>query len=239
MSGTLADVAALPTLDALDAELTRNPEIARWVAESALREARFQSERALRIPNLTLRLGYRSTGLADRSVRQVGYDTGGGFGLSRSNASFDSDRDNSLVLGFSIPLPIFDRNQGNIAAAEYLASKTSHERKAVEATVWALLVEAREAAAASVNQVEVLTAEVLPKAEETFAKTQRGYEQGKFDYLDVLDAQRTLFDVRSTHLDALARYNAAVIDIERLTGRALQGWITDGGSPVKESDDEQ
>lgn len=239
VTGTLEDVGEVPTLESVRSEIVRNPDVARWVAEVALREARFRSERAQRIPNLTVQLGFRSTGLADRSVSRYGFDTGGGFGLSHTDSSFDADRDNSLVLGFSLPLPIFDRNQGNIAAAEYLVSKTSDERRAVEASVWALLAEAREAAAAAVDEVNTLTAEVLPKAEETFAKTQRGYEQGKFSYLDVLDVQRTLFDVRTSHLDALARYNAAVVDIERLTGRALQTRANDEGLFLEENENAQ
>ncbi|MBX7257351.1 MAG: TolC family protein [Candidatus Hydrogenedentes bacterium] len=239
VTGTLEGVGEVPTLDSVRAEIVSNPDIARWAAEVALREARFRNERAQRISNLTVQLGFRSTGLADRSVSRYGFDTGGGFGYSHTDSSFDAGRDNSLVLGFSLPLPIFDRNQGNIAAAEYMVSKTSDERRAVEASVWALLAEAREAAAAAADEVNTLTADVMPKAEETFAKTQRGYEQGKFSYLDVLDAQRTLFDVRTSHLDALARYNAAVVEIERLTGRALQAWTTDEGLILKENENAQ
>ncbi|MCC6487460.1 MAG: TolC family protein [Candidatus Hydrogenedentes bacterium] len=239
VTGTLEGVGEVPTLDSVRAEIVSNPDIARWAAEVALREARFRNERAQRISNLTVQLGFRSTGLADRSVSRYGFDTGGGIGYSHTDTSFDADRDNSLVLGFSLPLPIFDRNQGNIAAAEYMVSKTSDERRAVEASVWVLLAEAREAAAAAADEVNTLTADVMPKAEETFAKTQRGYEQGKFGYLDVLDAQRTLFDVRTSHLDALARYNAAVVDIERLTGRALQTWTKNEGLPLEENENAQ
>ena len=44
---------------------------------------------------------------------------------------------------------------------------------------------------------------------------------GKFGYLEVLDAQRTLFEVRSRYLEALARYHKLVADLERLVGRDL------------------
>jgi len=238
VAGALAPVSELPPLDALEAELKGNPDIARWAAELALREARFRNERVRRIPDLTVELGFRSKGLADRSVGRFGFDSTGGFGLSRSDTEFDSDRNNSLVLGFSLPLPLFDRNQGNIAAAEYGVSKTRHERMAAETSAWAWLVHARESAAAAADEVQALDSEVLPKAEETFAKTQRGYQEGKFSYLDVLDAQRTLFDVRTSHLDALERYGAAVVDIERLTGRALQNW-TQPEEPSEEEDQDE
>ncbi len=237
VSGTMAAVEEVPPLDVLNEELTENPDIARWAAELARRETAFQSERAKRIPNLTVQLGFRSTGLVDRLVRQSGFDTAGGFGFSQSEVDFESDRDNRLILGFSLPLPIFDRNQGNIAAAEHMVAKASNERRGAEAIAWALLADAREAAAAAVDEIEVLTAEVVPKAEETFEKTQRGYEQGKFSYLDVLDAQRTLFDVRTGQLNARARYNAALIEVERLTGRAIQDWPVKSDMSLKEKND--
>jgi cobalt-zinc-cadmium efflux system outer membrane protein len=238
VTGDLAAVSRVPTLDDLTEELERNPDIARWAAELASREAQFLSERAERVPDLTVEFGIRSTGLPDATTKRYGFDSPGAFGFSRSDSRFDARRDTSLVLGFSLALPVFDRNQGNIAAAEYLVSKAGAERRATESAVWAALVAARESAAAAASEAAALSEDVMTRAQDTFMKTRHGYQQGKFGYLDVLDAQRSLFDVRTSRLDALERYHAAVVDIERLTGRSLRAWTDAGGGQPEEQSDE-
>jgi cobalt-zinc-cadmium efflux system outer membrane protein len=61
----------------------------------------------------------------------------------------------------------------------------------------------------------------LPGAETAFKAAQKGYRLGKFDYLEVLDAQRTLFSSRTRYIQALARYHRSVADVERLTSTPL------------------
>ncbi|MCL4216196.1 MAG: TolC family protein, partial [Candidatus Hydrogenedentes bacterium] len=80
-------------------------------------------------------------------------------------------------------------------------------------------------------KIQILQDEVMPKVDETFKKIQRGYQQGKFSYLDVLDTQRTLFDARESFLDALTRYHQNVVRMERLTGQALEEY-----APKEEQD---
>ena len=48
-----------------------------------------------------------------------------------------------------------------------------------------------------------------------------GYREGKFGYLDLLDAQRSLFDAKGQYIDALAGYHKSVAAIERLIGESL------------------
>jgi cobalt-zinc-cadmium efflux system outer membrane protein len=217
--GDLADVSPVPDFEMLVDALNRNPDLARWAAEIAVRDARFTLERARRIPNPSVELGLRREGISGRSVSRFGSDTGGALAFSRTDVEPDRDAEYSLVLGFSVPLPIFDRNQGNIAEAEALASKTAEERRLTAVTLHAALVESRESAVAAFDELQTLDDEVLAKAAETLGKTREGYELGKFSYLDVLDAQRTLFDAQAARLDALSRYHAAVVNIERLTGQ--------------------
>ena len=63
-----------------------------------------------------------------------------------------------------------------------------------------------------------LREEVLPGAESAYTNTNKGYIAGKFSYLDVLDAQRTLVSARSQYLDSLIEYHQAGIQLERLAG---------------------
>jgi cobalt-zinc-cadmium efflux system outer membrane protein len=72
------------------------------------------------------------------------------------------------------------------------------------------------------STVSSLKNEVLPSAQGTFDAVTEGYRIGKFDFLEMLDAQRTLFDVKGSYIDALAKYHRAVADVERLVGEPLR-----------------
>src|SRR5699024_9094251 len=120
------------------------------------------------------------------------------------------------VVGISIPLPFFDRNQGNIKAAKYQINRGKSQRQAALTEVTRALQEAYNRMQASYREVQQLQNEVLPGAQSAFDGIQTGYRQGKFDYLEVLDAQRTLFTSRTRYIQALAEYNRAVAEVERL-----------------------
>jgi len=62
---------------------------------------------------------------------------------------------------------------------------------------------------------------VLPGAQQTFDAISEGYRLGRFGFLDVLDAQRTLIDAGSQYLRALSDYYKAVANVERLIGAPL------------------
>jgi cobalt-zinc-cadmium efflux system outer membrane protein len=59
----------------------------------------------------------------------------------------------------------------------------------------------------------------MPTAEQANAATQIGYREGKFDFLDVLDAQRTLFEVKGKYINAFTAYHEARLDVLRLAGQ--------------------
>jgi outer membrane protein, heavy metal efflux system len=220
--GDLEEVESIAPLDELRSEIRTNPDLARWVAELTAREAELDLERAQRIPDPTLMLGFRATGLRGHDVTRT--DLGPGGGITSGRTGFDSDYENSLVFGLSIPIPIFNRNQGNIAAASALGKRSSAQRRATDTSVHAALAEAHEISAGALVQLETIRTQVLPLARETFEKIQSGYDQGKFGYLDVLGAQRAFFDARQIYLDSLRRYHLGRITLDRLTGRALVEW---------------
>jgi cobalt-zinc-cadmium efflux system outer membrane protein len=74
----------------------------------------------------------------------------------------------------------------------------------------------------------ILRDDVLPEAQKAFDASLEGYREGKFGYLDLLDAQRTLFDARIEYIDAVADYYSAAADVEGLTGQSLESMKTDG-----------
>ena len=118
-------------------------------------------------------------------------------------------RGNMLGLFVSVPLPVFNRNQGEIARAEAERERARRSLAAVEADV------AREVAAAyhGYESARELLSEVerdlLAPAKEARAGTTYVYQAGATSLLDVLDAQRAFNDTMETYLSAQATYRRA------------------------------
>lgn len=193
-SGTLETIPELPPLTALRELVANNPDVSRWNAEIAQRSALLAVEQARRIPDVALGAGYRR---------------------------YTDARVGAYVVEASIPLPIFDRNRGATDAAQNRLGKAYEERGAVEARAWAQLADAYRTLAAAHDEITVLRETVFPGSQEAFDRISEGYRLGRFAYLDVLDAQRTLIAAGSQYLRALAEYHKAVADIERLIGAPL------------------
>jgi cobalt-zinc-cadmium efflux system outer membrane protein len=192
--GTLDAIAAIPPAEQLTERLMQNPEVARWAIEMAQRRAAVELAKARRIPDPTV---------------------GGGFRHAQETG------DNALVMSVSMPLPVFDHNQGGFLEARYQLAKAEEERRAAEIQGRASLAEAYAALSSAFGEATTLKNEVLPGAQRAFDAASEGYWQGKFGFLDVLDAQRTLFEARGRYLEALVAYHQAVAEVERLIGEPL------------------
>lgn len=134
--------------------------------------------------------------------------------------SRDSD-DQSFVASLSIPFPVFNRNQGAILKAGHEAARAEHQKSATLQGIQNSLAQAHNAAQAAWQDAESLQNDILPAAERAFAQARQGYQAGKFPHLDVLDAQRTLAEIRLQHIAALKEYHLAQAQIDRLTAKHL------------------
>ena len=197
--GQLDRLTSIPPQEVLADRISRNPDVARWAAEIEQRRAVLAQDRAERIPNVTINAGIRR---------------------------FRELEDTTFVAGATIPIPIFHRNQGKILESQYRISKAEREREAAGNKVLAALSDAYQALATGYAEATTLKSAVLPGAQSAFEATSEGFRQGKFGYLEVLDAQRTLFEARGRYVEALSSYHKAVADTERLIGGEL-------GEPVK------
>jgi cobalt-zinc-cadmium efflux system outer membrane protein len=195
-AGKLEPVGPVPSLASLLEKLSETPHLAKWAAMIASRRARVELAESRAVPNLTVRAGYRY---------------------------LNPGRDSMLVMGFSIPLPIFDRNQGAVREARHRVQKAAKEMEATRLRLLTELSTAHAELSKAHREATVLKGEVLATARETFEKVREGYRLGKFGYLEVLDAQRTLFETRRRYLEALARYKKAVTRLEGVLGAPLSG----------------
>ena len=194
VTGLLYRIAPVPPFDTLTGHMQSNPDLARWAAEMAQRTAAVDLEQANAVPNLKVGAGARW---------------------------LEDTNDNAFVVEFSIPIQLFDRNQGGIAEARHRVAKAKAQRRAVELKLNYALATGYTRLANAHSRVTSLKTKILPGARTAFEAVNEGYRFGKFGYLEVLDSQRTWFNARSQFLDALAEYHKAVADVERLTGQAV------------------
>jgi cobalt-zinc-cadmium efflux system outer membrane protein len=181
----------LPALAAQRALLAQAPAMQVAQVELERRQALTQVERSRRAPDVALTVGSR------RSEE-----------LGRSQA----------VIGLSVPLPLFDRNQGALLEAARRTDKARDGLAATAARLETELVQAREDYASARAQAQTLRDEILPGARSAYEATSTGFDYGKFGFLDVLDAQRTLLQAQSHYLTTLADAHRAQAAIFRLTG---------------------
>ncbi|AFU44959.1 cobalt-zinc-cadmium efflux system outer membrane protein [Acidovorax sp. 69] len=139
------------------------------------------------------------------------------FGMQRSNET----QRNVLLFGVSVPLPVFDRNQGNLLEALKLEDKARDELQAATVRLHSEVAQARERLSTITAEVQSLQQEVLPGAKSAYDAATIGFENGKFNFLEVLDAQRTYFTAKSQYLKALGEAHRAAADIDRLLGASM------------------
>jgi cobalt-zinc-cadmium efflux system outer membrane protein len=190
----------LPAWSELAERLESSPQIRRAQAAIAGRDAQVALERAQRIPDLTVTVG-------TQRERE----------LSRRQG----------VIGLSVPLPLFNRNQGNTLSALRRADQARDDLEAERLRLNQALADAYQRAEVASTQRVTLRNEVLPAAQSAYDAAVTGFELGKFGFTDVLDAQRTLFQTKAQYLRALGDRYRSISDIER--------YVPNAGTPTTES----
>ncbi|MRS98082.1 cobalt-zinc-cadmium resistance protein [Ralstonia pickettii] len=190
--GNLDILPARPKLSELLMELEHSPLVLADQIELDRRQALVGVERSRQYPDVTVSMGAKRDSSANR---------------------------NMAVLGVSIPLPLFDRNQGNLYEAMRRADKAQDELLANRIRLTTEMQQASTELTVSRQSAQALKTTILPASEQAYSAATRGFEAGKFNFLDVLDAQRTLFQARIRYLDVLAKVYQSTTTIDRLLGR--------------------
>jgi len=194
VAGQFDSLSPIPPINELTGLIEQNPDIARWPLEIDKGKASLELEKAKAISDITL-----------------------SGGLQR----FNETDDNAIVFGISIPLPISDRNQAGKLRAIYELARAREKQRVAHTRIQMKLVKAYQALAGAYTEAAELDKNVLQGAESVFEASKTGYSRGKLDYLNVLDAQRTLFEAKARYIDALASYHTAKADVERLIGCSI------------------
>ena len=142
-----------------------------------------------------------------------------GFGVRR----FEEDETYSFVAGISVPLPLFNRNQGRIQEALVNVKKVEVDGNKVINSLILELNEAYRTFQTTMHQVNVFKEAILPKTERYFTLIQKGYNEGVFEYLEVLDAERRRVETRKRYVESLKTLQSSVANLERLCSSHFHG----------------
>ena len=194
VTGRMDLITPLPELAELEKGIIKNPDVARWTTEIENKSAAVTLKDAEAIPDVTV-----------------------GAGPRYSNETNDT----AFVMALSVPIPLFNRNQGQRQEARHGLSKAKEEQRAAILKARSTLGQAYQELSAAFLSASSFREIAMPAAETAFKSTLEGYREGKFSYPLVLEAQRTLFEVRRQHLLSLREYHKARAGIERLTGQPL------------------
>jgi cobalt-zinc-cadmium efflux system outer membrane protein len=194
LDGKLDQLTNLPSIDSLFTHIQQHPAIKRWASELTMRQAQQQLASAIATQDLTVRLGIKHD---------------------------NDNNDQALILGLSMPLPIHDRNQANRLTSRIGQQSVEHEKRQALQAMQQTLVEAYTQLAIAHDQAIALRDQALPKATQAFDVTQKAYEQGDVQFIDVLDAEQTLNELQGQYLDALANWHLARAWIEGMICQPL------------------
>jgi cobalt-zinc-cadmium efflux system outer membrane protein len=187
--------------------LPERPDLQAARAEEAAAKAEVDLLRRERFPDPTLGLGYER----ERRSEEHGAFT-------------DVHTDHLLVARLSLPLPLWDRNQRELAQARARRSAREAERVARERQVEAESAVARGAFEAALAANTALEA-ALPAVERNLELVQRAYEAGQLDLNDLLLARDRAFAARAEAVDAAAALARARTALLRAEGRMPTGGV--------------
>jgi outer membrane protein, heavy metal efflux system len=135
-----------------------------------------------------------------------------GTGYVRQN----QNKSNDWVIAASIPVPLWNRNQGNIFAANAQVGEAINEVGRVQNDLVGRLASSFSTYAAARKRAEKYKSAILPKAEQSYQLSLKAYQGGQFEYLRVLQAQQAVAEARLEYIRSLGEMWRAASEIAGL-----------------------
>ncbi len=191
VSGRLDATGRPPSFSAVVAAIDANPQLVRWTAVYAQRNAELLQARLRPYPDLRVGAGWRH---------------------------YNETADNAVRLSISAAIPVFDQNQGNILSAQETLAKTRAEREANRNALIVIAGRAYDSLQGALRELAILRETAIPKSRQASDAILEGYGQGRFSLLEVLDAQSSVAQARLREQEAQQNFHIAVATIEGLVG---------------------
>jgi outer membrane protein, heavy metal efflux system len=138
-----------------------------------------------------------------------------GFQYSYLPINGQGDHTQGLI-GIYLNIPLWDRNQGNIAAAHAALFRANASRDAVQLDLNKQLVDAIQRFRLAEQEVKSLEEGILPDAMRTLDIVQKAYERGEFDIIRLLQTQRSVFEANLDYITSLENRLSAAAEIAGL-----------------------
>ena len=147
--------------------------------------------------------------------------------LAKANAKVDVNGtydfthvsgENTASIFVNFPLPIFDRNQGEIARTRYALTQAQEQEQAASDTVLSDVANAYEAVKSNDEVVQLYTSGYLKEAGDSRDISEYAYRRGAASLLDFLDAERSYRSVQLAYRQALASYMTALEQLKEAVG---------------------
>jgi cobalt-zinc-cadmium efflux system outer membrane protein len=200
VTGEFGQVARPPPFAVVLRSLDSHPQLVRWSAVRAQRDAELLSARLKPLPDLKIELGLKQI----RETTELGRRT-----------------EHAFKLGASIPIPVWDQNLGGITEAGEARAKVEAERAAGKAALVLTLAKAYDTLNGALRELDILRGSTLPKARQAADTIESGYSQGRFTLLEVFDVQNTVTQTSLREIEALTSVHTSLATIEGLTGTPL------------------
>jgi len=198
VTGSLADhTASAPTYDeARRIALASNIDLLNLDRQAAIERRRTDLLRAERVPTPVFSFGALFNAPGE-------FNTGGRF---------------ALTMG----VPLFNRNQGEIAGSLAATSQLQAQREATQRTIENALFGTVARIRAQRQRADAYTTRLVPTAVDLESLAEESYRAGRTSVLSVLDAQRTVRDVRDEALQAGLDVQTSIAELEELLGTVVQ-----------------
>ena len=195
-TGELENFQAIASLNDLMAQLPASPQLKKANLAITQKQAFSNIEKAKQTPDVTLSLGARRN-------EELG-------GITQA------------IFGLSVPIPLFDKNQGGLQSAKAREMQSLDVKTALENQLATELADAYARRQAQVEASVVYKNDILQGAQSAYEAARKGFEFGKFSFLEVLDAQRTLFQAKTQYIQTLASARLAEADMQNILGLNLK-----------------
>jgi cobalt-zinc-cadmium efflux system outer membrane protein len=147
--------------------------------------------------------------------------------LAKANAKVDVNGtydfthvsgENTASLFANFELPIFNRNQGEIARTGYVLTQAQQQQQATSDTVLSDVSNAYEAVKSNDEVVQLYTSGYLKQAQDSRDISEYAYKRGAASLLDFLDAERSYRSVQLAYRQALSSYMTALEQLKEAVG---------------------
>ncbi|MFN7937132.1 MAG: TolC family protein [Bryobacteraceae bacterium] len=148
---------------------------------------------------------------------KVDYTVGAAFNRQFGVGGLTSG--NSAGLFFSIPLPVYNKNQGEIERARREQEQIQARIRSLEQEIQADVENAYEQYLTSRHLLEKIETDLLHRARRVREVTDYSYRRGEATFVEFLDAQRTYNETMQGYNEARAEYGRTLFLIDAITGK--------------------